>query len=686
MSKLFISAAYTILFWLGVIGGIFCYPLSLIASYFMLSRLYPLLDGAKHEVTGLPIWYVSYLALAIGLACLYHASNIIAYSRSTVSGRQVTLDRAFDPKIRVATISAITGLLSMGLVLVGMVKSGELLPFNIWVPVAVGACALYLYAAFSPRVLGHSVCRGETRMRSSRNGDTEASASNEAAEQIAEVRKPRLNFSKLHGMRALKQRLLEAANPIVARKKKGDTQEARNGILLFGPPGNGKTGVAEALAGELGLPLLMLDYSKVVSQWVGETPRRLAAGFKQAKSMGPCVLFIDEIDSFAVSRDAGASRSQEADNIVNLLLTELVNIRQYPVIVVAATNRLEKLDAAAIREGRFDFKIEVTAPDEEARIGLLQDAVAKHGSGLLIDPDAVREAAKRWDEFSAKRLIAVGEELPGYAKESGVKEIGFAQLQAILRRVQGRKGRVPESTKGISDLVLREETAIAVQSVANRIRDPLRLERLGGTLPGGVLFHGPAGTGKTAVARALAKETGWALLSVAGPDLLKNSDELERIFIEAKDIRPTLLFIDEADDILRDRQYSTSSAITNKLLTLMDGSQGRVKDVVILAATNNPDQIDPALLRGGRFTEKVPFHVADEANTAVIVARWLSAKRARLVDLDESEVAVFLQDQSPANIEAVLQHALNLAIEETDTDDVRISRSNIEASARLVLV
>lgn len=512
MYKLFNRALYSILFWLGVIGGLLCYPLSLIASYFVLSKLYLLFDGAKHEVTGLPIWYVSYLAMAIGLACLYHVSNLISYSKSSASGREAILDRAFDSKIRVATISAIGGLLSMCLVLIGMVKSGKLLPFNIWVPFAVGACASYLYAAFSPRVLGRSVSRGETRMRSSGNGEPDSSGGNAEVEQIAEVRKPRLNFSKLHGMRALKQRLLEAANPIVARKKKGDTQDARNGILLFGPPGNGKTGVAEALAGELGLPLLMLDYSKVVSQWVGETPRRLAAGFKQAKSLGPCVLFIDEIDSFAVSRDAGASRSQEADNIVNLLLTELVNIRQFPVVVVAATNRLEKLDAAAIREGRFDFKIEVTAPDEEARIGLLQDAVAKHGTGLLIDPDAVREAAKRWDEFSAKRLIAVGEELPGYAKETGAKEIGFAQLQAILRRVQGRKGRLPESTKGISDLVLREETAVAVQSVANRIRDPLRIERLGGTLPGGVLFHGPAGTGKTAVARALAKETGWAFL------------------------------------------------------------------------------------------------------------------------------------------------------------------------------
>ncbi len=500
-----------------------------------------------------------------------------------------------------------------------------------------------------------------------------------------DVATPRYSYAKVHGYSELKSRLLECGRPVVV--KRGKHNEPRNGILLAGDPGNGKTLIAEALAGELKVKFLVMDYSKVISQWVGETPKNIAAAFAQARKAGPCVLFIDEIDSFIINRDGASSQTAESANIVNVLLTELVNIRRYPVLVVAATNRLSKLDPAAIREGRFDFKIEVGNPDEEARTGLLVSSLRKHVKGVPLDESAVLSAAKRWNGFSVKRIMAVGEEMPAYLREHPSAVVGYEQLTGSLRRIQGRKGKLPADTKPLEALVLPEQTRSAVELVASRIADPMRIERLGGTLPSGVLFYGPPGTGKTAVARALAKKTGWAFLSVAGPDLLRDIDQIEKLYSEATELRPVLVFIDEADDILRERGMSNATAVTNKLLTIMDGADGRVKDVVFIATTNNPDLIDPALLRAGRFTEKVPFFAADEQSAAILVSQWLTARQITRMGagVSVSVVARMLQGQSPANIEGVLQYSLNLAISEAQGDDVVITLDHIGRAYEVVV-
>lgn len=498
---------------------------------------------------------------------------------------------------------------------------------------------------------------------------------------------PKIDFSNIYGMQAIKDKLLEPAQLIVAKRSAQDASEPpANGILLHGEPGNGKTVFGEALAGELMVPFIALTYGDVSSKWVGERPRVIVNCFAYAKRNAPCVLFVDEIDSFIRSRDSNVS-NEESFQIVNTILTEIVNLRNHRVVLIGATNYLANLDTAAIREGRFDYKIEITPPDEEARIGIIEKGVAKHAQHLNVDHGAMIAVAKRWNGFSVSRLLAVVKALPRYAKDNNLTDIGHKELMGALREVQGRNGRIPQDTKSISELVLDNATREALTMVSSRLKDVQRIESLGGTLPSGVLFHGPSGTGKTAAARALAKEVGWAFLSVAGPDLIADREKITKLYAEAKDIRPTIIFIDEADDVLRNRQYIQTPDLTNRMLVLMDGTDEKVKDVVFIAATNNPDQIDPALLRAGRFTEKVEFMPPPVEQIPRHVSAWLNGKGVMLeASLDAWEVANMLEGQTIANIEGVLQYALNRAIsKQLSQEPLVMTLDDINSGMRIVL-
>lgn len=680
---------YAVLGFVGTaVGMLLCIP---IAGYLIFFR--------QLSASLTPDTFLYWLAMAVLASAVAKVLGWllewVAFAHTDNTGTRVfPVDSDGSPRISYA--STIGSFLFAAALLTRRAQMDEFFLGSAWLPVAIFLLvAVEVWFIFAPMILGYRKTRlqGEERARivigntdeyKARVQQAGTDAQGAAQKNIVEPAKPRYTFQSIHGMDDLKRRLLDAGRPVVQRAK-NSTEIPRNGILFSGDPGNGKTFIAEALAGELGVKFLVLDHGKAVSQWVGETPRNIARAFQQAREAGPCVLFLDEVDSFITSRDGASNQLAEGANIVNVLLTELVNIRSFPVLVIAATNRLNKLDPAAIREGRFDYKIEIPAPDEPARLGLLTASLTKHVKGVPTDPEAVQSAAQRWEGFSVKRIQAVGEEMPDYLKEHPAAKIGYDQLMGALRRLQGRKGKVPADTRSLEQLVLPKETLDAVSLVANRIADPLRVERLGGSLPSGILFHGPAGTGKTAVARALAKRTGWAFVSVAGPDLLRDMDKMEEIYREAKDIRPALIFIDEADDILRDRQYSNASALTNKLLTIMDGADGRVKDVVFIAATNNPEQIDPAMLRAGRFTEKVPFFAADNQSAVRIVQQWVTARKAQLADsVTPVMLGKLLEGQSPANIEGVMQYALNLAIDSQQGDQIFIGLEHVGKAISVV--
>lgn len=476
---------------------------------------------------------------------------------------------------------------------------------------------------------------------------------------------PKANYSSIMGMNEVKARMFEAAREVVARQK--DHQEARNGILLYGEPGNGKTFFAEALAGELKLPIMKASYGDVVSKWVGETSENVERLFVDAVAQAPCVLFIDEIDSLI--RDRGAAMSggnAEEAKTTNVLLTGLVEIRAYGVVVVAATNFVEKLDGAAIREGRFDFKVEITPPDADARIGLIRSVAKKHKTVRLAE-SAVAQASKRWEGFSVARVRAVVEEACRTAAKGSKATVEYADLRQALRAVQGISGdRIPADTPELNSLIMPADQLNKLKGIAHRMRNVEEIEDMGGSVPTGLLFWGPPGTGKTLTVRSLAKTTEWALKTVNGSELMADPNKVDELVSFAKTNRPCIIFIDEADDVLGHRGMSgySATALTNKLLTAVDGSKGKTPDVLWVAATNHPDGIDEAAMRGGRFTEKIGFGAPDTNTIERLVAEWLGTTKAPVsVEVTPTAVAEILDGESPANIKAIMQQAANIMID-----------------------
>lgn len=490
------------------------------------------------------------------------------------------------------------------------------------------------------------------------------------------VSTPRKTLDSLVGMEDLKDRLRAAVSDILAKRVEGE--EPRNGILLHGEPGNGKTEFAECLAGEFKLPLIKLRNSDVASRWKNQTTESIVQAFADAKAHAPCMLFIDEAESLLADRAGMADSGGEEGKMTTALLTELVDIRAHRVVVVAATNYLEKIDGAGAREGRFDFKIEVPTPDEPARLALLRAALKRHVPYAEISPSAVERAAKRWVGYSSKRIQSVGEQMREMKRTTNRNCFEFDDLMAAMRALQGRAGKIPENTKRLDEIILPAASSKRLRAIATRMLKVGQIEELGGKAPTGIVFYGPPGTGKTEAARALAKETGWAFLQTTGSALMADPSSWDKLMREAKDIRPVIVFLDEADDILRNRQMSNVTALTNKILVSMDGAAGKTPDVVFVAGTNFIDDIDEAAMRGGRFTEKVRFDLPDEAGVEKYVSGWLEKRGIEPMNSFVVRVVDALKGQSIANVDAILQEAVNqCAVRMLDGEEASLTVDDI---------
>jgi transitional endoplasmic reticulum ATPase len=265
-----------------------------------------------------------------------------------------------------------------------------------------------------------------------------------------------------------------------------------------------------------------------------------------------------------------------------------------------------------------------------------------------------------------------------------VEVVDLPLIQRALRKVQGSLGSAArEDDPTLNSLVLAPAMAETLMSLAKRMIDIEEVEQLGGSVPSGALFYGPPGTGKTYTARALARTAGWAFLPTTGQELLSKPERIDELLKKASDLRPCVVFIDEADDILGDRTTAPwAKAATNKLLTVIDGTGGKVKDVLFIAATNHPDAMDSAALRGGRFTEKVEFKLPDKATVVALVRDWMKTTRAPIAKgLTAEEIASAIGEASASDIREVLQSAVNhmIARHEPGMDVILIVRDVLKA-------
>jgi transitional endoplasmic reticulum ATPase len=571
------------------------------------------------------------------------------------------------------------------------ISAASTIVFVMWVSSkpAPGARYLPLAALTAVSILGAVAVRWGRLARDSERARVAISPGGEpeeAATAVTRMSVPTRTFADIHGNAHVKERLLLAANAVIQADKKTSIEPARNGILLHGAPGNGKTVFAEALAGELRLPLLTLSYGDVASRWVGEKTSRVRAAFQEAVRGAPCVLLIDEVDSFLESRGAsGAGALKEDRDLVNALLTLMVDIRQSKVLLIAATNHLERLDPAAVREGRFDFKIEIPPPDLHARAGLLRQRLGELLPNANLASELIDSVARRWNGYSTKRILAIAEELPAVLRRTGRTTPDFKDFMYALRAVQGHAALSLDNVRDLASLVLSDRTRLGIRNVVTRMADPEDTERHGGTLPTGIIFAGPPGTGKTAAAKALAKELGWTFLPATGAELSRDVDALNRLYVKAKDLRPAIIFVDECDELLRHREFSGATQATNKLLTIMDGAADRVRDVVWIAATNHLDQIDPAMLRAGRFTEKVMFELPAQEAVEAHLTEWLHVRNVVLEPgLVVAALVEMMGEVSVANAEGVAQAAVNLAISR-GTRPVLITRQDVAHAIELVI-
>lgn len=464
------------------------------------------------------------------------------------------------------------------------------------------------------------------------------------------------DFRRIVGMTDFKKKLRQAGMESVDVKD-------RNGILLHGEPGNGKTDFAKALAGELGLEFIAIQNQ--TSKWAGETTQNLFNQLNEAVTRSPCVVFIDEADTIFGARSDGAmsGHRNETNAIVNRLLTFLVDYRKSGVVFVAATNFIDMIDPAIRRPGRFDFIFEVPNPDLPARLGLLEKGLERHAPQVNVERAVLESLAKRWDGFNAATLISLPAQIPNYLKAKKANSLDFDDFMAMLRLQQGIANRVPETTKSFVDMAYPAAQKATIKGLIERMDKAFEIEESGGAAPSGVLFYGDPGTGKTETARMIAKETKWAFFPVGGSELARDPDLIEKTLRKVKNARPAIIFIDEADDLLGDRANSPFKAATNKLLEAMDGPLGRMNDLLWIASTNFAEASDAAVIRSGRFTEKVKFHKpSDQHLLAFAKAFFGDPKRNAVMAVTWEEVSEVLEGCSIADANGILMQAWNMTL------------------------
>jgi len=502
--------------------------------------------------------------------------------------------------------------------------------------------------------------------------------------------------------------------------------EAPKGVLLYGPPGTGKTLLAKAVANESQAHFISISGPEIMSKFYGESEARLREIFKEAREKAPSIIFVDEIDSIAPKREEVTGEVER--RVVSQMLSLMDGLEaRGKVIVIAATNRPNAIDPALRRPGRFDREIEIKVPDKKGR----SDILAIHSRNMPLA-----------DDVDMSKMAAVSHGYVGADLEYLCKEAAMKCLRRLLPVLDLQEEKLPPETldklivkhedfqkalieitpSGMREVFIENpdvswEEVGGLEDVKRELQEavewpmkyPGLYDKLGHKMPRGILLHGPSGTGKTLLAKAVATQSEANFISVRGPELLsKWVGESERgireIFKRARQSSPCVIFFDEIDSIAPLRGAGGENAVTERvvsqLLTELDGMEN-MHGVIVLAATNRADMIDPALLRPGRFDKIIQIPLPDKESRKSILK--INAEKIPTITatsdpnhIDFERLSEMTDGLSGADTASVGNTAVSLVIHEfldshpnekdieKTTIDVKVSMKHFEEAVKKV--
>ncbi len=492
--------------------------------------------------------------------------------------------------------------------------------------------------------------------------------------------------------------------------------EAPKGVLLYGPPGTGKTLLAKAVANESQAHFISISGPEIMSKFYGESEARLREIFKEAREKAPSIIFVDEIDSIAPKREEVTGEVER--RVVSQMLSLMDGLEaRGKVIVIAATNRPNAIDPALRRPGRFDREIEIKVPDKKGR----KDILAIHSRNMPLSEDV------NIDKISSVSHGYVGADLEYLCKEAAMKclrrllpvlNLEEEKLppetldKLIVNHEDFQKALIEVTPSGMREVFIENpdvkwEDVGGLEEVKKELQEavewpmkyPGLYDKLGHSMPRGILLHGPSGTGKTLLAKAVATQSEANFVSVRGPELLsKWVGESERgireIFKRARQSSPCVVFFDEIDSIAPIRGAGGETAVTERvvsqLLTELDGMEN-MHGVVVLAATNRADMIDPALLRPGRFDKIIQIPLPDKESRKSILK--INAEKIPTINeegdpsqVDLDKIAELADGLSGADTASIANTAVSLVIHEflNDNPDVKdVEKTTIDAKVTM---
>ncbi len=496
---------------------------------------------------------------------------------------------------------------------------------------------------------------------------------------------PLVTFEDIGGLTKQIQKLRELVELPLLRPELFRTFSIRppKGILLYGPPGTGKTLIARAVANTVKANFYLISGPEIGSKYYGESEKRLRDIFKEAEKTAPSIIFVDEIDSLAPSRDNTSTEVER--RIVSQLLTLMDGLSPSDkVVVIGATNRPNAVDPALRRPGRFDREIEIPAPDAPARLEILK----VHTRRLPLASDVnLEEIAELTNGFVGADLAALVREATLQALKRKTQDLlyGMSDLDlsiavtrsdflAAIKEIEPsalREFRIEVPTTKWDDVVgLQDVKRELMESIEWPLKYPELYTKINAELPKGILLYGPPGTGKTLIARAVASESRANFITVTSSDLLskwvgESEKALREVFRRAKQAAPCIIFFDEIEALAPVRSAEdnhVSERLVSQLLTELDGLV-KLNGVVVMAATNRPELVDPALLRPGRFDKILYVPLPDLSARSAIIKLYVN-KHPHDENIDYLRLSQLTEGYSGADLKGVVDRAVQLAIRE----------------------